>query len=309
MRIMEEHRGYKGLRVSFAPYMSIIGAGNTKLSTLADELGITKQAASQTLTELEKMGYITRIASKKDGRSKQLQITPSGIKMLDDGLLAYQTVESELKEFTPQAELQSAYTSLRSICTQLNLIPTIGEATHPGVITLGVFVSRVSDFAQQQLMHMAVSKGHSNLKLSYSHVLSLLRPSGIRLQDIVRIRGLSKQAISIIANELSKSGYLERRPDPELPRQQRIHLTEKGYELIGDSVGFVDQLEQTFIDCLGEVRFSELQRSLSSIYVGLKLDQIEFGDLFDPELEKYAKELNDRLGPERARSLGRLLLS
>ncbi len=306
---MEENKGYKGLRVSFAPYMSTIGAGNTKLSTLAKELGITKQAASQTLTELERMGYITRITSAKDGRSKQLQITPRGVSMLDDGLLAYQTVESELKQVTPQAELKSASESLRSICLQLNLVPTISEGTHPGVLTLGVFISRVSDFAQQQLMHLAVLKGHSSLKLSYSHVLSLLRPSGTRLQDIVRIRGLSKQAISIIANELSNNGYLERRPDPELPRQQRVHLTNKGYELIRDSVGFVDQLDQTFSDSLGEVRFSELQRCLSNIYVGLKLDQLEFGDLFDPELEKHAQELHDTLGPERARSLGRLLLS
>lgn len=309
MRIMEEEKGYQGLRVSFEPYMSTIGAGSTTLSELARDLGITKQAASQTLAELERMGYVSRVTCSEDGRSKQLQITTRGITMLDDGLLAYQAVETELRRFTSKSDINAMYDVLGAICLRFDLGPPIRETTHPGISTLGVLLSRASDFVQQRLMQLAFLKGRTDLKLSYTHVLSLLRPGGTRIQDIVRIRNLSKQAVGAIANELSAAEYLERRPDPEAPRQQRLHLTDKGIALIADSVDCVDELEQELSDGIGSTELQRLETFLSNVYRGLKLDQIEFGDLFDPELESRAKELIETLGAERARSLGRLLLS
>jgi DNA-binding MarR family transcriptional regulator len=309
MDIMAREAGYDDLRLSFEPYMSTIGAGGTTLSALAQDLGISKQAASQTIIELEKLGYISRDSSKSDGRSKLLQITPRGAKLLNDGLHAYQAVESELLKHTTERALVASYKTLETLCVALELGPPIARLSHSGMRTLGVLLSRASDYLQQRLLQLASKRGHSGLKLSYAHVLTLLRPGGTRIQDIVRIRNLSKQAVGAIANELSKAGYLERRADPESPRQQRLHLTEQGMALIADSVESVEILNQELTNIVGEKAFDAFKRFMSDQYRGLQLEQIEFGDLFDPELEARARTLVHELGADRARALGRILLT
>lgn len=308
MAIMGQQAGYADLRLSFEPYMSTIGAGGTTLSELAQDLGISKQAASQTIMALEKLGYISRGSSKSDGRSKLLQITPRGVTLLKDGLHAYQTVESELLKHTTETALSASYLTLEKLCIKLKLGPPINRLSDSGIRTLGVLLSRTSDYLQQRLLQLASNRGHTGLKLSYAHVLTLLRPGGTRIQDVVRIRNLSKQAVGAIANELSSAGYLERRADLESPRQQRLHLTEQGMKLIADSVASVETLEQELVEMLGDREVNELKHFVSDQYRGLQLEQAEFGDLFDPDLEARAATLVEELGAERARALGRLLL-
>ncbi len=306
---MASQYGHTELRLNFEPYMTLISGGCNGLSTLAQNLKVTKQAAAQTVAELVRLGYIERKPCDVDGRAKLLSLTPEGQRMMADGVRAYLSVEKQFLRFVTRKQLDSARSALIGISQSLTVNPFSAKQLAGNRGGLGVVLSRVSDYASYRLMELTREQGHDQLKLSFAHILILLRPNGTRIQDIVRVRGLSKQAVGAIANELEALGYIARIPDPESPRQQRLHLTPQGFALISDSVHSVDLLDAEFTAQVGARKFNQLKRCINAIYDGLALAQLEFGELFDLELEQRAAQLQAELGPERARTLGRILSS
>ena len=84
---------------------------------------------------------------------------------------------------------------------------------------MGALLPRLSDYSLQRLMELTRDKGHPGLKLSFGQVLTMIGPSGGRIQQMASIHDVSKQAISAIATELELLGYLRRETDPQDARQ------------------------------------------------------------------------------------------
>lgn len=308
MRLLAEDYGHTELRLNFEPYMALVGDGCSSLSELARALGITKQAAAPTLSDLIRLGYIDRSDCQRDGRAKTLVITAAGQQMLDDGMRAYRKVEQQFLTSVSQQQLESAQAILLELCLALQLLPS-GKGQGAGRReSMGSLLSRLSDYFNYRLMQLTGEQGHHNLKLSFAHVLSLLRPNGTRIQDIVRIRCLSKQAVGAIAKELEQLGYICRKADPESPRQQRLFWTEQGLSLLRHSARSVELLEAELEQHVSPGRLQVLKTCMADLYEGLALAKVEFGELFDIELETRATALLKELGPERARTLGKILV-
>lgn len=309
MRLLEEQYGHTELRLNFEPYMALIGDGCSSLSELARGLGITKQAAAPTLSDLIRLGYIERSDCQSDGRTKTLGITAAGQQMLDDGVSAYRQVEAQFLNFVSKAQLQSCQETLFELCIALDLLPASASLRVSRSESMGSLLSRMSDHFNSRLMELTSEQGHRNLKLSFAHVLSLLRPNGTRIQDIVRIRSLSKQAVGAIAKELEQLGYICRKADPEAPRQQRLYWTPEGFDLLMHSEESVELLETELQQYVSVEQLRMLRDVMADLYRGLELAKVEFGELFDLELEQRATDLQNELGVERARALGKILAS
>ena len=85
MRTLLEQCGHSALRISYEPYIAIIGTNGARLSDIADLLGISRQAANQTANQIEAAGYIERKADPSDGRAKLLIATRQGLRLRQDG--------------------------------------------------------------------------------------------------------------------------------------------------------------------------------------------------------------------------------
>lgn len=296
--------GHTALRLSFEPFISQIQDGGASLTQIADALGISKQAANQTINQIEEAGYIQRIASATDKRSKVLKLTPLGDKLVHDGMLAYEQTESRIKAAAPNFDFDALKPLLATLISEFGITPESQEHLH-----FGVLLPRLSDYINARLMMHTESFGHPGLKLSFAHVLSQIGPMGSRVQDIVRVRKISKQAVSNISQELEELGYIHRKYDKENGRQQIIFFTEMGVDLICDSLTSTTLLEEEFTSLLGNKNFQKLKKTFSHLYFGLDLAQEEFGVLYKPELHTIAKKINRELGNEKALELARILLS
>ena len=73
-----ESRGYRNLRLSFEPYISLVGEQGCRLTDLAGCLGISKQACSQTADEIERAGYLKRVPDTGDRRARRIVLTTRG---------------------------------------------------------------------------------------------------------------------------------------------------------------------------------------------------------------------------------------
>lgn len=86
----------KPVRPSHTAVLPHLDLAGTRLTTLADRLGITKQAVGQTVQELEDMGVVERVVDPSDGRAKLVRFTALGRRGLLHGLGVLGTMEEEL---------------------------------------------------------------------------------------------------------------------------------------------------------------------------------------------------------------------
>ena len=71
-------RGFNGMTPAFASLMPMLDATGARPSTLAQRAGITKQAMSQLVRELEARGYVEQAPDSTDTRAKIVRLTKRG---------------------------------------------------------------------------------------------------------------------------------------------------------------------------------------------------------------------------------------
>ena len=74
--------GYPDFQASFTPLLAYVDTEGTRIGHLAERLGVTRQAASQRVREIERLGYLERIADPTDARAVIVRHTPGGRRML-----------------------------------------------------------------------------------------------------------------------------------------------------------------------------------------------------------------------------------
>jgi DNA-binding MarR family transcriptional regulator len=88
--------GYPEVRESWVGLLRHLEPDGVRSSVLGDRLGITKQAAGQLVSDLERVGYLERVPDPSDGRAKLVRMTDRGFGAWLAGLDALHTLESEL---------------------------------------------------------------------------------------------------------------------------------------------------------------------------------------------------------------------
>jgi DNA-binding MarR family transcriptional regulator len=70
--------GLDGIRPAQAVALVPLAAGGKHASSLADELGVTRQAVAQAVSSLERHSYVTRGPDPVDARAQIIELTPRG---------------------------------------------------------------------------------------------------------------------------------------------------------------------------------------------------------------------------------------
>ncbi|GAA2907423.1 MarR family winged helix-turn-helix transcriptional regulator [Nonomuraea rubra] len=75
-RLAEE--GFEGIRYVHGSVFRHIDAEGSRLTTLAERSGLTKQAIGELVGDLEEHGYLERVADEGDRRAKIIRLTEQG---------------------------------------------------------------------------------------------------------------------------------------------------------------------------------------------------------------------------------------
>jgi DNA-binding MarR family transcriptional regulator len=90
--------GISDMRTPFGYVIRVLGERDCTLSELAHLLDVTKQAAIKVVDEMERRGFIERVMSQEDGRSKILKLTEKAEQVRHVALASSQTMEQELRD-------------------------------------------------------------------------------------------------------------------------------------------------------------------------------------------------------------------
>ena len=84
--------GHPQLRISHGYVFQLLIGGPKNIGVLAQELGVTQQAASKVVAELTAFGYLTALPSPKDRRIRQIALSKGG----EDAVMAARAARAGL---------------------------------------------------------------------------------------------------------------------------------------------------------------------------------------------------------------------
>jgi DNA-binding MarR family transcriptional regulator len=105
----------KPVRIAHTSLFPHVDLDGTRLTVLADRLGVTKQAAGQLVDELEEMGMLERIPDPDDARAKLVRFSKRGQQGLMEGLAVLAVLETQIREAIGEAKMQALHDALASI--------------------------------------------------------------------------------------------------------------------------------------------------------------------------------------------------
>jgi DNA-binding MarR family transcriptional regulator len=99
MRARMAAAGHPDIREGYGCVFGFIDLENgSRLTELAASAGLTKQAVGEAVTELERLGYVTRTPDPQDGRAKIIQLTDRGLDVVIKGRRIFSEIEREWAE-------------------------------------------------------------------------------------------------------------------------------------------------------------------------------------------------------------------
>jgi DNA-binding MarR family transcriptional regulator len=112
-------RGHDGLTGAQASAIAQLDPLGTRASVVAERMGISKQAVSQFIDELERMGYVERVADPLDARAKLVRCTRKGARYRRDVDAARDAIEKEVLPRIGQRGLSELRTQLQRVTEAL----------------------------------------------------------------------------------------------------------------------------------------------------------------------------------------------
>jgi DNA-binding MarR family transcriptional regulator len=99
-------------------------------------------------------------------------------------------------------------------------------------------------FRTELFSHPRRATEYSDLRFAHTPILGNVGVEGIRLTELAGRAQLSLAACAEQVDDLQKSGYLERRPDPSDRRAKLIFPTERGRCLLDETGQAIAEIEQ-----------------------------------------------------------------
>jgi DNA-binding MarR family transcriptional regulator len=146
-------------------------------------------------------------------------------------------------------------------------LPVLNEDPRGWEVRVWVKLARVSTLLERRLGHCLAAHG---LSLSQFDVLATLwHGEGITQQELAERLLVTKGNVVGLIDRVGAAGWVERRPDPEDRRANRLYLTDAGRTLLAES--FPDQV--SFV-CkafgrLNEAELREMHQLLERLDAGL----------------------------------------
>lgn len=112
--------------------------------------------------------------------------------------------------------------------------------------------------------------GAPRLRPAHTSVFPHVDLDGVRLTELARRMGISKQAVGQLVDELEAMGALERIPDPTDGRAKLIRFSREPGASVLDGLAALRGFEAELEDALGARRMRSLHRDLSALLTALE---------------------------------------
>ncbi|TKJ16828.1 MarR family transcriptional regulator [Blastococcus sp. CCUG 61487] len=107
--------------------------------------------------------------------------------------------------------------------------------------------------------------GFDDFTLAQARVMQRIGPHGTRLTELAEAAQVTKQTASHLVDQLERTGYVRRTPDPTDARARLVRLAERGLAAQPIAAAVVAEVEAEWRAHLGERRWRQLREALASL--------------------------------------------
>jgi DNA-binding MarR family transcriptional regulator len=113
-------RGFDGMTPAFAGLIPLLDANGARPSALAQRSGVTKQAMSQLIHELEARGYVEQVSDPADTRAKIVRLSKRGVALRQACFVARKDIQALAAETLGKTRLARLQLDLTRLSTALS---------------------------------------------------------------------------------------------------------------------------------------------------------------------------------------------
>ena len=129
-------RGHSGIGVAHTSLLIHLDLEGTRVTTLAERAGMTKQAMGQLLADLQRQGYVARSVDPTDRRAVLVTLTETGYRFYTDAYAVQQELESHYAAILGEESLAALRSALIALVDHEASVPpeaALPRDSQPGV--------------------------------------------------------------------------------------------------------------------------------------------------------------------------------
>lgn len=118
---------------------------------------------------------------------------------------------------------------------------------------------------EDRVFRAMAEAGFDDITPAQARVFQRISDGGSRLTDLAEQAGITKQSAGFLVDQLERTGYVDRVPDPRDGRARLIRVAERGARGVEASRRVVAEVEREWTDHLGAERMDQLRAILGDL--------------------------------------------
>ncbi len=130
---------------------------------------------------------------------------------------------------------------------------------------IGLLLRLLSQHYQLEMEAALVTGGFDDIGPSAANVFPFVGENGATISELADLAHVRKQTMAQAVDQLARSGYVERRPNPHDKRSQLIFLTERGRDVPTVTHAAARQVEEHWSTLIGPEDLETLKATLQRL--------------------------------------------
>jgi DNA-binding MarR family transcriptional regulator len=146
------------------------------------------------------------------------------------------------------------------------------EANHPARPPLGLLLRLVYQHHSHDIEAALAEAGFDDIRPAAANVFPFVPPDGITVSGLAEQAGVRKQTMTQAVEQLERTGYVERRPNPHDRRSRLVFLTTRGASVPPVTHAAAARVEERWAELTSPEELEALRASLLRLLTELRSD-------------------------------------
>ncbi|TWD74887.1 DNA-binding MarR family transcriptional regulator [Kribbella amoyensis] len=135
----------------------------------------------------------------------------------------------------------------------------------PDPLNLGLLLFIPYRALENRVFEALAAAGFDDLTPAQGRIFQRIGPDGTRLTELAEQAQVTKQTAGFLVDQLERSGYVERVPDPTDARARLVKIAARGHQAVPVANTVVAEVEAEWTAHLGPARAKQLREALTSL--------------------------------------------
>jgi DNA-binding MarR family transcriptional regulator len=136
------------------------------------------------------------------------------------------------------------------------------ESGFPDRPLIGLLLRLVYQHYAQDIEAALREAGFGDIRPAAANVFPFVPPEGITVSRLAELARVRKQSMAQAVDQLERTGYVERRPNPRDNRSRLVFLTDRGASVPPVTHAAAEHVEQRWAQLTSPAEFEALRASL-----------------------------------------------